>query len=78
MTMRPYCCACITGSAAREHQVEPSRCTRTTASKSSGAILCRVLSRRMPALLMSTSRRPKVATAASTRRCAPSGVAMSS
>ena len=44
----------------------------------SAAILCSVLSRRMPALLMSTSRRPKPRTAAFTRRCAPSGVAMSS
>ena len=41
----------------------PFRCTRMTASKSASAIVKSILSRRMPALFTSTSRRPKASSA---------------
>ena len=66
--------ASITGQAAWVQYTVPMRCTARTASKSSSVIFANVLSRRMPALLTSTSTVPKRSTARSTSDSRPVGV----
>src|SRR4051794_5663200 len=56
----------------------PFRCTLMTASHSSSVMLVSMRSRRMPALLIRTSRPPKLSMAVFTKRSAPSHVEMSS
>ncbi len=62
----------------REVANVPFRWTLMTASHSSSVIENSIRSRRIPALLMSTSTPPKVSTACCTIRCPPSQVLMSS
>jgi len=57
--------------AKREGAKWPLRWTSITASHSASSMLKLILSRRMPALLMSTSRRPNVSTACWTSASAP-------
>ena len=64
--------------AARMGAKVPRRCTRMTASHSSAVMLTIMRSRRIPALLTTTSRPPKVSTAVSMSRLAPSTSATSS
>src|SRR5215212_6311691 len=61
----------------RVGQKWPFRCTPTTASHSASDIENTIRSRRMPALLTSTSRRPNASTASATMRPASSKLVMS-
>ena len=68
-------CFVICRAAASEQQKVPLRCTAITRSHISSVILSNDLSRRIPALLTSTSSRPKASTALCTTLAPPSMVA---
>ncbi len=71
-TYAPLPCALKCGAAARLTLKLPFRCTAITASNSGSLMRWNITSRRMPALLITMSMRPKVLTAASTILCAAS------
>src|SRR5215208_491813 len=76
--MRPYRWRIIGSTALRTVLKAPLRCTASTASHSSGAMLKTMRSRRMPATWQRMSSRPKFSTAACTMRRAPSNSATES
>jgi hypothetical protein len=76
MITPPRPCACICRAAACAHQKLPFTCTSHTASNSSSLIFRKERSRRLPALLTSSSMPPKASTQAAISASAPAREAM--
>ncbi len=74
----PYPCSRILTYAGLVTLYAASRCTALTSCHSDGPIFARVLSRRIPALFMTMSMRPKASNALPTIAAPPSEVATES